>query len=95
MAEKHPYIGPKIRYHRKARGWTLRELGRRSDVAFGLIGAYERRDTAPQFVKLARIAKALGVPLDHLSDMNPPPEAKPRAKAHGRRKPRGALKIVR
>ena len=99
MAEIHPQTGPKILYYRKLREWSVRELADRSGVSFSLVASYERREVAPQFGKVSRLAKALGVTVEHLTDMTPPPEAEPGAKPARRRKPRckprGALKIVR
>ena len=95
MCKIHPYTGPKIRYYRKALGWTLRDLERHSGVPFGLIGNYERRKTAVPYDQAARLAKALDVALDTLWDLTPPPGATSAGRARRkRRKRRGTLKIV-
>ncbi len=83
MERIHPHTGPKIRFYRMLRGWSLRELERYSGVGWGLIGRYEKRQTAPQYEKTGLIAKALGVTLAHLWDHTPPPS--PQALAGGRR----------
>ncbi len=73
MVEIHPYTGPKIRFYRKLRGWSLRELADRSGVAHGLIANYERRDTSPQYGNCLHLAKALGIEVSVLWDLTPPP----------------------
>lgn len=98
MAEIHPQTGPKIRYYRALRGWSLREVEDRSGVSFSLIASYERREVAPQYEKVARLARALGVSPNHLWDMEPPPQAQPKPRPKRKRRqrpPRGKLKIVR
>ena len=77
MEKIHPHTGPKIRFYRLLRGWVLRDLEGHSGVDWGLIARYERRETAPQYEKCGRIARALGVTLEHLWDHTPPPSATP------------------
>ncbi len=76
MTEIHPHTGPKILFYRELRGLTLRELAKRSGVNHGLIGNYERRDTAPQYGNCLKLAKALGVSVSVLWDLTPPPTPK-------------------
>ena len=73
MEKIHPTIGPKIKYYRKLRGWSLRTLAEHTDMGWGLIGRYERRKTAPQYPNVLKLAKALGVSIEQLWDHSPPP----------------------
>ena len=73
MEKIHPTIGPKIEYYRELNGWSLRDLGERSGVAWRLIRRYETRETAPQYPKVLQIAKALGISYEHLWGHSPPP----------------------
>ena len=80
----------RIRYWRKQRGWTLKELSARCGIAFQLLSDYEiGRIDAPSS-KLGLIAQALGVQVGDffepllLHDINAPlpPPPPPRAALH-------------
>lgn len=68
MSEVHPYLGPKLKYHREARGLSLRQLSKLSGVSFTLIGKVERLETNLSYQNTLKIAKALGIPVHVLWD---------------------------
>jgi transcriptional regulator with XRE-family HTH domain len=59
-------IGRELRALRKARGLTLEELARRSEVSMGLISQIERGLGNPSFNTLVQLAHALNVPIGRL-----------------------------
>jgi len=77
MTSTHPSIGPKIRYHRKQRGWSLRELEDRAGFPFSLISRWERRLADPDFGQSSKIAEAFGIPVEWLWDLSPAPKDPP------------------
>ena len=56
-------IGLRIRFYRKSRELSQRELARRLRMAPPQLSRYETGRTEPGLVVLGRIAKALDVPL--------------------------------
>lgn len=75
----------RIRYWRKQRGWTLKELSARCGIAFQLLSDYEIGRIDPPSSKLGLIAQALGVQVGDLfeplplHDTNGCPAPTPRA----------------
>ena len=59
-------LGRRIRSLRKAKKWTLEELGERAATNHKHIGEIERGQQNPSFVVLVKIAAALGVELPEL-----------------------------
>ena len=54
------WFGGIIQQHREARGWTLHELARRSDVSVGLLSRVESNPKSnPTLNNLLKISKAL------------------------------------
>lgn len=81
----------RIRYWRKLRGWTLKELSARCGIAFQLLSDYEIARIDPPSSKLEPIAEALGVQVGDLfeplslcadDDAPLPPPPTPRAALH-------------
>jgi serine-type D-Ala-D-Ala carboxypeptidase/endopeptidase len=66
----------RIRYWRKVRGWTLKELSTYTGVAFQTLSQYERGMTDPPSSKLLCLAQALGVEVGDLMPLDPPRLAK-------------------
>ena len=58
-------LGKTVKALRDARGWTLKELSKRSGVPVGTIGALEVRDSV-RSEYASKLAKGLGVALDQL-----------------------------
>lgn len=60
-------LGERIRNLREARGWSQRELVRRSGIASkSVISYYELGERHPTLENLVRIAKVFGVTTDYL-----------------------------
>lgn len=77
MPEKHPYFGPKLWWYRNQRHLSQRALAKQAGVSWGLISAYERSATNPQYPKASRLAAALGIHVSTLWDHTPPPTDPP------------------
>ena len=73
MAQVHPFLGPKLRYHREQQKLSLRALGELSGVSYTLIGKVERLETNLSYQNTIKVAKALGIPINVLWDHYPPP----------------------
>ena len=68
-------IGHKVRERRLALGLSQDELATRASAPQAAISRIERDETKdPGFLLIARIAKALGLPVDHLLPPAEPPE---------------------
>ncbi len=66
-------LGERLRIARAARGLTLQALEQLADVPKQTISDIERgRITDPGVCKVARLARALGVALDELCDLEVP-----------------------
>jgi transcriptional regulator with XRE-family HTH domain len=59
-------IGKNVRKYRTLKKWTLRELGKRANLAESTLSDIERDVSMPSIKALTRIADALGVDLDYL-----------------------------
>lgn len=59
-------VGNKISLIRKTEGLSQKELADKSGLAQNSIGNYERGERSPTIIAMAKIAKALGVPLGEL-----------------------------
>ena len=60
-------LGPRIRQARERKGWSQRELGRQAQVRQAIISELETGKKADTIgVILKRLARALGVSVDHL-----------------------------
>jgi transcriptional regulator with XRE-family HTH domain len=59
-------LGRRIRFLRKAKKWTLEELGERSETNYKHIGEVERGQQNPSYAVLVKIAGGLGVELPEL-----------------------------
>ena len=59
--------GERLLAARVAKGWTVRELGRRAKVAPATISRYERGVGDATFSIVVRLAEAVGVSLDYLA----------------------------
>jgi serine-type D-Ala-D-Ala carboxypeptidase/endopeptidase len=66
----------RIRYWRKVRGWTLKDLSTLTGIAFQTLSQYERGLTDPPSSKLLCLAQALGVEVGDLMPLDPPRLAK-------------------
>ncbi len=58
-------LGKNVKTLREARGWTLKDLSKRSGVPVGTIGALEVRDSV-RSEYAAKLAKGFGIPLEDL-----------------------------
>ena len=56
-------VGSRIRFYRRLRDVSQRELALRLRMAASQLSRYERGYTQPRLSVLARIARALGVPV--------------------------------
>ena len=56
-------LGARIRQHRVARGWTQEQLAEHAGVHYKYLGDVERGVRNPALFNIARIARALGVPV--------------------------------
>jgi transcriptional regulator with XRE-family HTH domain len=61
-----PKIGSVLRRLRQQRGWTLRELSRRSGLSVAFISEVERDLVSPSVASLSRLTGALGVRIGDL-----------------------------
>lgn len=61
-------VGDKVRELRKARGWLQQDLADRAGVSMQTVSNLETRRHVPETATLAKIARALGVPLGELFD---------------------------
>lgn len=59
-------LGPTIREHRLASGYTLKELARRSGFSSSFLSQLERGHCSVSILSLSRIAQELGVPVSAL-----------------------------
>jgi transcriptional regulator with XRE-family HTH domain len=53
--------GPKLRRLRRERAWSLRELGRRSGIAYDTINKLENEQRQAQLRTIRKLAETLGV----------------------------------
>ena len=61
-----PELGPQIRGHRQARGWTLEELAAASGVSRSMLSQVERGEANPTFASLWSLTQALDLSIDDL-----------------------------
>lgn len=59
--EFHEFVGERIRFFRKERGWGQRELAGGSKMSVRTLGLYERGQREVSTSKLVRICVALGI----------------------------------
>lgn len=59
-------FGDKVERLRKAKGWSQEELAKRADLHRTYIGSIERSERNVSLINIARIAKALSVPIEYL-----------------------------
>lgn len=56
----------RVRREREVRGWSLRDLAARADVAPSFLSRTENELSCPSLITAVRVARALGVPLGDL-----------------------------
>ena len=56
-------VGERIRQRRKELGYSLRELGSRTNLTASFLSQVENSRSSPSLASLQRIATALGVPM--------------------------------
>ncbi|MBL0389175.1 helix-turn-helix transcriptional regulator [Tumebacillus sp. ITR2] len=61
-------LGPKIKTYREAKGWNQKELAEKADVSPSTISALENDRFTPSPELIQRIAHAMGLPLQELSE---------------------------
>lgn len=61
--EEARILGTRIRQFRLARGWTQEQLAEQAGVHYKYLGDVERGVRNPALFNIARIARALGVPV--------------------------------
>ncbi len=66
-------ISARIRVLRAAREWTVRELAKRAHLSPRFISLLESGQTNVSIVKLAQVAEALNIPLEHLVSLRSNP----------------------
>lgn len=59
-------LGARVRSLRRSRGWTIERLARRAGLSARFLGDLEKGRGNVSVVRLARLARALGVPPAHL-----------------------------
>ena len=64
--ELHAAIGRQIRDLRKARGLTLKQMARRTNLSVSLLSQIERAESSASVSSLYKVAKALDVPITEL-----------------------------
>jgi len=69
--------GARIRELRKRRGWTMKQLGQRLDVAESTISGYENEIRRPDMDALLRFAELFDVSVDCLLGRESVPAASP------------------
>lgn len=65
-------LGKRIRHLRRSRKWTQHRLAAEAKLHRNYLGGIERGERNPTVTNLARIAKALGVPLASLFEDDTP-----------------------
>jgi transcriptional regulator with XRE-family HTH domain len=71
MAKRHPVLtafGLNVRKQREARGLTQEALAEKADLDQTYVSGIERGVRNPSILSIAKIAKALGVPLSQLTN---------------------------
>jgi len=74
--------GERIREQRKLRGWTMKQLGQRLDVAESTISGYENEIRRPDLDALMKFAELFDVSVDYLIGRSDSP--RPRSDAADR-----------
>src|ERR1700694_776717 len=69
------FLAPRVRELRKQRGLSQERLGERSTLSGKFVGEVERGEKSISIDSLYRVARALRVPLGHLTDIRPGPRA--------------------
>jgi transcriptional regulator with XRE-family HTH domain len=72
VAEVVSLIGPKLAELRKAQKLSLQQLAASSDVSAAAIHKIERNGMVPTITTLLKLAKALGVAVNHFVEEDPP-----------------------
>ena len=84
-----PTFGKRLRELRKAKGWTLAQLGERAEMMFQDVARLERSDREPVWSTVLRLAAALEVTPDaFLADQAAepvPPAEEPAPKKRGKK----------
>ncbi|TWT55519.1 helix-turn-helix domain-containing protein [Allorhodopirellula solitaria] len=60
---------------RKSHGWSQSELAKQFGTSAAIAGRYERGDVAPSIEVARKIADALGVTLDYMTDPDAPEDS--------------------
>ncbi|MNS61071.1 helix-turn-helix protein [compost metagenome] len=67
--QKQDSFGDFVYHSRQERGWTLRELAKRSQISFGRLGEIERgvdahsgKPFVPSYMAVIKLARAFGLP---------------------------------
>lgn len=68
-------LGKRILELRKERGWSQPDLGRRVGTSGAIVGRYERAEITPSVDVARKLAEALGVTLDYLTNDKAMPQA--------------------
>ena len=61
-------VGERLRYYRRARGWSQRELAGLLQMAPEQLNRYEKGRMQPTVATTVRLARVLGVPVGNLLD---------------------------
>ena len=59
-------MGSRIRTHRRARGWTLKQVAEASGLAISTVSKVERGQMSPTYDKLLQLSRGLGIDISEL-----------------------------
>lgn len=59
-------MGSRLRAHRQARGWTLKQVAKASGLAISTVSKVERGQMSPTYDKLLQLSRGMGIDLSEL-----------------------------
>ena len=77
MSAFSQHIGGRVRYYRKARGWTVEQLAQEIGKSKATVSKYESGAVYMDVETLYAISRALNVHIKYLTDLEPPRQAEP------------------
>ncbi len=72
-------MGSRLRSHRRARGWTLKQVAEASGLAISTVSKVERGQMSPTYDKLLRLSHGLDIDIAELFGSAPDQTAAPRS----------------
>lgn len=64
-------MGLRLRNHRQARGWTLKDVAEASGLAISTVSKVERGQMSPTYDKLLQLSRGLGIDISELFGSEP------------------------